>query len=176
MREPTIPSERHCVKGYQPSIPVMAKLIRETRQETTYPDEFLLEDRRHEQPPEIKHIGPAYVPFANEFAYFMDYTGQSYGHIHEGDWCKSKDFTLADVLTGHAMRPAAGLRPTRVELLRAYYAAGFSPQFFCANPQDEDYMSLDEMKDSIRYALYVLKQPAILPVSLIRWEGSMCNP
>ena len=130
---------------------------------------FVLPNRCVTIPPEIKHIGPSYVPFANDFSYFMDYTGQSNGFIHEGEWRKSKDYMFADIISGHAMRPAPHLEPSQSELHRIYEAVGFTPQTFYADQARGNYESEADMIKLIKHALHVLEQPAILPTSNQLW-------
>ena len=76
----------------------------------------------------------------------MDYIGQSYGFVYEGDWRKFKDYMFADIISGHAMRPTAGLVPTRDELHRVYKTASFFPTVYSAEPENADYMSESYMK------------------------------
>ena len=114
------------------------------------------------------------MPFANEFSYFLDYSGQGYGFINGGDghgWRSDVNYTLADILTGHAMRPAC-LRPTRDELHHPYRVAGFSPRTYYADPAKGEYKSEAQMKDVIKHALCTLGQPVILPVKS-RYFGSV---
>ena len=85
------------------------------------------------------------------------------GFVYEGDWRKSKDYMYADVITGHAMRPSAGLIPTCDELYRVYKTAGFNPTAYFADPKNADFMNESDMKEIIKYALYIFRQPVILP-------------
>ncbi|MCL1909955.1 MAG: GNAT family N-acetyltransferase, partial [Kiritimatiellaeota bacterium] len=131
-----------------------------------YPESFILPDRHTPVAEDTKHNCPGYVPFANEFSYFLDYTGQGYGFIDD-EWRCDVNYTLADIITGHAMRPAC-LFPTREELNRLYNIAGFpSPQTFTVAQ-----MSEAEMKEAIMHTLCVLGQPVILPVKS-RFFGSV---
>jgi len=137
-----------------------------------YPEAFTLPDKTAAIPPEIKHNCPATVPFANEFSYFLDYSGQGYGFVHGGDgWRSDVNYTLADIITGHAMRPS-WLNPARDELHRVYRAAGFSPKVYYADPAKGEYMSEAEMTEAIKHALRTLGQPVILPVES-RFFGSV---
>lgn len=149
-------------ESYSPDTSKFLKMMEKTQQETNYPKEFILPDKSTKIPPEIKHYGPAYVPFANEFSYLLDYTGQGYGYIYDGDWCKDRSYTIADVLSGHAMEPAQLFSLDNVEYL--WKATGFSScHRFFSDSLKGDYMSEQDMKEAIKYALCILKQPVILP-------------
>ncbi len=150
-------------ESYKPQKPEILGMAKQAQKDIGFPKEFILPDKSTAIPPEIKHIGPSYVPFANEFSYFMDYIGKSSGFVYEGDWRKSKDYMFAGVITGHAMRPAAGLVPTRDELHRVYKTEGFFPSTYYADLQSADYMNESDMKEIIMYALNILEQPVILP-------------
>ncbi|MCL2707677.1 MAG: hypothetical protein FWF03_01030 [Defluviitaleaceae bacterium] len=152
-----------CAEGYSPKKPEIVALAKNAQNKFDYPESFVLPSGCAEIPEGVRHAGPAYVGFANEFAYFMDYTNQGYGFVYHGDWRKSKDYALFDALTGYAARPAAHIKPTDAELLTAYGAAGFYPEIFSADPDCENYLCEADMADAIKYALCALKQPAILP-------------
>ncbi len=132
-------------KSYSPKRPEILNMAKQAQEESSYPGEFILPDKSTEIPPGIKHNCPGYVPFANEFSYFMDYSGQGYGFINGSDgWRCDVNYTLADIITGHAMRPAC-LVPTRDELHRVYDAAGFSPQVYFADPAKGEYRNEAKM-------------------------------
>ncbi|MCL2433544.1 MAG: hypothetical protein FWD16_03385 [Clostridia bacterium] len=136
-----------------------------------FPASYMLVDKGVKLPPGIKHYGPAYAGFGNEFAQFLDYTGQGYGFIYDGDWCKDRGYTIADVMTGHAMEPACLFFPEQKDYL--WKIAGFSlHDTFYADPAKKGYMSEPDMKDAIKYALCVLEQPVIMPQSS-HWWGSL---
>ncbi|MDR0443954.1 MAG: hypothetical protein LBH44_11160 [Treponema sp.] len=138
---------------------------------TNYPETFILTDKSTKIPGEIKHYGPAYVGFANEFAHFLDYTGQGYGFIYDGDWCKDRSYTIADVLSGHAMEPAPLLFQENVDYL--WNVSGFqSCKTYFADPSKDNYMSEPDMRETLRHALYTLKQPVIIPQEN-QWWGSI---
>ncbi|MCL2701459.1 MAG: hypothetical protein FWE88_07170 [Phycisphaerae bacterium] len=128
-----------------------------------YPESFLLPDKSTPVTGETKHNCPGYVTFANEFSYFMDYSGQGYGYIHKNEgWRCDINYTLADILTGYAMRPCV-LAETPEGLDRLYQAVGFpARQTFYANPDKKEHLNNEEMKDHIKYALCTLEQPVIL--------------
>ena len=86
--------------SYKPKKPEILEMAQKAQQGISYPEAFTLPDKSTAIPPEVKHYGPAYVPFANEFAHFLDYTGQGYGFIFDGDWCKDRSYTIADVISG----------------------------------------------------------------------------
>ena len=67
--------------------PMILNMMEEMKKEINYPVNFTLPDKSTKIPPEVKHYGPAYERFANEFAHFLDYTGQGYGFIFDNDWC-----------------------------------------------------------------------------------------
>lgn len=158
-------------ESYSPQMPKLANMLNEARGESNYPETFVLPDKGTIIPPEIKHYGPAYVPFANEFSHFLDYTGQGYGFIFDGDWCKDRSYTIADILTGHAMQPAPLFISEEINYL--WKTAGFtSCHTFYANSANGVCMSETEMKETIKYALYTLKQPVILPHES-HWWGSI---
>ena len=144
------------------------EMAKQAQQGAAYPEAFLLPVKNTEVTGETKHNCPGYVPFANEFSYFMDYSGLGCGFVHMGDgWRCDVNYTLADIITGHAMRPAC-LVPTREELFRLYNAAGFpSPKIFTAAEMTEA-----EMREVVKYALVTLGQPVILPVES-RFFGSV---
>jgi len=142
---------------------------KQAQQETAYPAAFTLPDKSTKITDQTKHNCPGYAPFANEFSYFMDYSGQGFGFVHvaDGSWRCDVNYTLADVLTGHAMRPVCTV-PLRGELNRLYRAAGFpEAQTFTAAQMTET-----EMREAIKYALVTLGQPVILPVES-RFFGSV---
>lgn len=163
MSEPVKRPENKRPESYSPKRPEIIAMARQAGQSESYPESFMLPDRGERMPPEIRHIGPSYVAFANEFSYFMDYTGQGSGFLYEGEWRMSKDYMFADIITGHALRPCAALTPTREELFRVYRAAGFSPTSYSADPREPDYVSEADMKEIIMYALCGLEQPVLLP-------------
>ena len=134
--------------------------------------EFILADKSTKIPDGVKHYGPSYVPLANEFAWFLDYTGQGYGFIFDGDWCKDRSYTIADVLSGHAMQPAQLFIQKEVDSL--WKAVGFtsSGSKFTANPASDDYISKQEMISMIEYALFKLERPVIIPLES-HWWGSI---
>ena len=143
------------------------EMAKQTRQETAYPEAFLLPDKSMKAAPEMKHYMDNHTPFPNEFSFFLDYTGQGYGFDFVGDgWRCDFNFTLGNIISGHAMRPAC-LYPTREELTRMWNAAGFSPQFFNAGQMGEA-----EMREAVKHALVTLGQPVILPVES-RFFGSI---
>ncbi|MCL2665182.1 MAG: hypothetical protein FWE82_06180, partial [Defluviitaleaceae bacterium] len=150
-------------ESYFPDKPEIVSAAIQARKNTGFPATFTLPNKSAAIPPEIKHIGPSYVPFANEFNYFLDYTGQSYGYVYEGDWRKSKDYIFADVISGNALRPVAGLVPTQNEINHIYKAAGFNPVSYCANKTAANYMSEADMKETVRQTLHELRQPVVLP-------------
>lgn len=159
-------------KSYSPKKPEILNMAKQAQRESSYPEAFLLPDKSTEIPPEIKHNCPGYVPFANEFSYFMDYSGQGYGFINGSDgWRCDVNYTLADIITGHAMRPAC-LIATRDELHHVYNAAGFFPQVYYADSEKDEYLNEAEMKEVIKYTLCTLGQPVILPVES-RFFGSV---
>lgn len=165
----TIPAEKP--EGYGPKRPEILKTAERAQRESAYPEDFILPNQSTAIPPEIRHYGPAYVPFANEFSHFLDYTGQGYGFLYDGDWCRDRSYTIADVLSGHAMEPSNLFSKERVELF--WRTVGFPGcRTFSADPDQDDFMSEPDMKQAIRYALYRLKQPVILPQES-RWWGSV---
>jgi hypothetical protein len=132
------------------------------QKKVNYPEEFILPDKSTKIPPEIKHYGPAYVQFSNSFAHFLDYTGQGYGFIYDGDWCKDRNYTIAEIISGHATQPAClSVLPEKENYL--WETIGFpSSKTFYANPANADYMSEQDMKDTIKHTLYTLGQPVII--------------
>ena len=164
-------------EGYSPKgKPEILKLAQQARQKDAYPEEYILPDRGTPLTPGTKQSCPAYVAFANEFAYFLDYTGQGYGFVDNyrgiGLRCDIS-YTLADVITGYAARPCC-LEVTPEGLDRLYEAAGFTGhRTYCANPSAAAYLSEAEMKEAIRYALCELGQPVILRPIENRFFGAI---
>ena len=158
-------------ESYTPKKPEILNMAKQVQNESGYPESFILRDKSTAIPPEIKHYGPAYAAFGNEFSHFLDYTGQGYGFLYDGDWCKDRGYTIADVLTGHAMEPACLFFPDEISDL--WKKAGFhSCRKFYADPANGDYMSRADMKEAIKYALCTLEQPVIIPQG-DRWWGSI---
>lgn len=148
--------------SYSPNTSKFINMMEKVQQAANYPNEFILPDKSTKIPPEIKHFGPAYVPFANEFSHFLDYTGQGYGFIYDGDWCKDRGYTIADVLSGHAMEPAQLFSLNNVDYL--WKSAGFlSCHRYYADSSKGSYMSEQDMKEAIKYSLCTLEQPVIIP-------------
>jgi len=164
--------------SYSPKMPKLAGLMDEANNYQDYPEVYSLPDRRTPIPPEITRSSPAGVQFALEFSYFMDYSGQGYGFVNDsaGGWRTDVSFTLADIISGHALRPCS-LAPSAYGLDKLYEAAGFpscgtfyagsekdyyaGPEItFCSNMEYN--VSESRMKDAIRYTLYTLGQPVIL--------------
>lgn len=171
MSEPIKKKNKIKPESYSPKTPKLVNILSEAQRESSYPDTFILPDKSTKIPPEIKHYGPAYESFANEFSHFLDYTGQGYGFIYDGDWCKDRSYTIADIFTGHAMEPAPLFFPEEVDFL--WKTTGFSScHTFYANPANGVYMSEPDMKEAIKYALYTLEQPVILPHES-HWWGSI---
>ncbi len=151
-------------EDYGPGIPPIMGLSRE-RQGGGWPQSFVLPDRSTAPSFPYAHICPGYAPFANEFAYFMEYSGNGYGFEDMNGWRCDINYTVADVLSGHATNPASA--PVSQDgLARLYRAAGFSPQRLCGDPSSAAYASEEQMKEAIRRSLLALGQPVILsPVS-----------
>ena len=147
-----------------PDIPKIMRLAEQAQRETAYPGEFILPDRSTPPPPEAEYKNcPSYVSFANEFAYFMDYSGRGYGFIERNKgWRCDINYTLADVITGYAARPCC-LAVTPEGLDRLYRAAGFpARRTYCADPARAGHMDEAEMKEAIKYTLCTLGQPVIM--------------
>ena len=155
-------------ESYSPKKPEIVRQIAEAinnqSPQYAYPESFILEDKSTQLPPEIKHYGPATAATANEFAFSLDYTGQGYGFVFDGPWCKDRSYTIANILSGHAMEPAPVFSKKGADYL--WKTAGFPfCHTFYANPDNGDYMTMQEMKDAFKYALCVLKQPVVIPHS-----------
>jgi len=173
MSEPIKKPNQITPGSYSPKKPEIANVMENAKQLNlkTLPEAFILPDKSTAIPPGIKHYGPAYAAFGNEFSHFLDYSGQGYGFIYEGDWCKDRGYTIADIMTGHAMEPACLFSPEGMDFL--WKTAGFSSHHtFYANPEKDDYMSEPDMKEAIKYALCTLEQPVIIPQES-RWWGSI---
>jgi len=171
MSEPIKKQNRTNPESYNPKKPEILNLAEEVQRNMSYPESFILPDKSTTIPPEIKHYGPAYVAFGNEFSHLLDYTGQGYGFIYDGDWCKDRGYTIADILTGHAMEPAPLFFRESVQTL--WTVAGFNTcRTFYADSAKGNHMSESEMKDAMKYALCTLKQPVIIPQES-RWWGSI---
>ena len=88
-------------EGYSPKTrPDILNLAEAARRSAGYPDAFVLPDRSTQLSPGTPHNCPGYVTFANEFSYFLDYSGQGYGFADNDGWRCDVNYTLADVLTG----------------------------------------------------------------------------
>lgn len=148
-------------KSYSPKKPDILRMAKERLSQIEYPESFLLPNRSNNIPPQEGHNCPAYVTFANEFSYFMDYSGQGFGFIDFHGWRCDINYTLADILTGYAMRPVC-LDVTVEGLEHLYHTVGLSYQVFYANSLNGEYMNEADMKESIRYTLKVLGRPVIL--------------
>jgi len=158
-------------ESYQPRRPEIVSMAQAAQGESTnpYPGAFLLPDCSTPIPPETGHNCPGYVTFANEFSYFMDYSGQGYGFIERNKgWRCDINYTLADVITGYAARPCS-LDVTPEGLDRLYRAVGFSQR--CV--YDAASTSQPEMKEIIKHTLCVLGQPVILNPVESRFFGAV---
>ena len=171
--------QKQSPENYSPDMPVLAKMLEQAKMEKEYPSEFILPDKSTKFPPEVKHYGPAFVGFLNEFAYFLNYTGQGYGYIINGDRCNDRSYTIADVISGHAMQPvnfttqpADDVTKEGIECL--WKTAGFPLHHtFYADPSHKDYLSEADMKNLIRYTLCFTEQPVIVPQDYIGFFGSI---
>ena len=151
-------------ESYSPKTkPEILSMMDAARRVAGYPDAFTLPDRSTKIPPEIKHYGPAYMNYSNEFSNFLDYSGQGYGFLYDGDWCKDRNYTIAEVLSGHATQPMI-LPLTPDEERLPWKTAGFPYcHTFYADPGKPGYMSEPDMKEALKYALCALGQPVIIP-------------
>jgi len=158
-------------ESYSPKMPEIASILEMRRRDVNYPETYLLPNKGTKIPSDVKHYGPAYVPFANEFAQLLDYIGQGYGFIYHGDWCKDRSYTIADILSGHAMEPAPLLSEEGVDFL--WKVSGFSSRRkYYADPAKGATMSESEMIEAIQHALCTLEQPVIVPQES-QWWGSI---
>jgi len=173
MSEPNM-KPKQVPEGYSPAKPEILSMAERSQRDSAYPESYTLPDRSTAVSGVTSHNCPGYVTFANEFSYFMDYSGQGYGYIQRNEgWRCDVNYTLADILTGYAMRPCC-LAETEEGLERLYKAVGFpSRQSFYAAPGRGEVMSRDEMKDAIRYTLYTLKQPVLLRPIESRFFGAV---
>ena len=133
-------------ESYTPQKPEIVGMAKKALDETIYPESFILPDKSTKIPPQIKHYGPAYVSFSNAFSHLLDYSGQGYGFIFEGDWCKDRSYTIAEVISGHAIQPTVlNISPEEQKIL--WNTAGF-PYYhtFYADSEKGDYLSETEMK------------------------------
>jgi hypothetical protein len=160
--------------GYSPKQPEIACMIMEAQRESRYPEAYTLPDKSTVVSDETSHNCPGYVTFANEFSYFMDYSGQGYGFIHRNEnWRCDINYTLADIITGYAMRPSC-LDVTQEGLDRLYTAVGYpSRQKFYANSLLGDFMSKSDMKEAVKYTLCTLGQPVLLSPIESRFFGAI---
>jgi hypothetical protein len=160
--------------SYSPKKPEIACIIKEAQRESKYPEAYTLPDNSTVVAGETSHNCPGYVTFANEFSYFMDYSGQGYGFIHRNEnWRCDINYTLADIITGYAMRPSC-LDVTQEELDRLYTVVGYpSRQTFYANPLLGEYMDKSAMKEAIKYTLCTLGQPVLLSPIESRFFGAI---
>lgn len=140
----------------------------------TDPAEYVLEDHSTSLTPQTRHNCPAFVTFANEISYFLDYSGQGYGFIHKDEgWRCDINYTLADILTGYAMRPCC-LEVTEEGLDRLYQTLGYpSRRVFSADPVRGTYADEADMKRIIRHALCTLGQPVIVNPIEGRFFGAL---
>jgi len=165
------PAKKPCTapESYSPKeMPEIMKLA-QARGSTEYPGEFILPDGSTPIPPEPGHNCPGYVTFANEFAYFMDYSGQGYGFIERNKgWRCDVNYTLADIVTGYAAQPCC-LEVTPEDLDRLYRAVGFRER----RVYDAASTSKPEMKEIIKHTLCELGQPAILNPIESRFFGAV---
>ncbi|MCL1855911.1 MAG: hypothetical protein FWF86_09275, partial [Clostridia bacterium] len=161
-------------ESYSPQAKPEIMKLAQAQGEAAYPGELVLPGRGTALSAETEHNCPAYVAFANEYAYFLDYTGQGYGFTHKDKgWRCDVSYTLADVLTGYAARPCC-LDVTPEGLDRLYRATGFSERrTYCADPAKAGYMSRADMKRAIKDALCGLGQPVILRPIENRFFGSI---
>lgn len=165
--------------NYSPKMPELANMLEQAISDSEYPSEFILSNKSPELSPEIKHLGPAYVGFANAFAYFLNYTGQGYGYIIDNDWCRDRSYTIANVISGNAIQPmdfttqpADTVTQEGIEYL--WKTAGFSHHHtFCADSSLDSYLSEADMKSVIKYSLCTLGQPVIIPQDYIEFFGSI---
>lgn len=166
-------------KNYSPKIPTLANMLEHARIDIEYPSDFILSNKSPEFSPEIKHLGPAYVGFANAFAYFLNYTGQGYGYIFDNDWCRDRSYTIADVISGNAMQPVDfSTQPadvvTQEGIEYLWNTAGFHfHHTFCADSSCDSYLNEADMKNIIKYSLCTLGQPVIMPQDYIEFFGSI---
>ncbi len=162
MSQPIKKLNETSTESYSPKTPKLANMMEQAGMDKPYPVEFILPDKSTQIPPEVKHYGPAYVSFANDFSYFLDYTGQGYGFIFDGDWCKDRSYTIADVISGNATQPADFVTKEDTEYL--WETAGFSLYHtFYADSAHSDYLNETDMIRVIKYTLCTLKQPVIIP-------------
>ncbi len=162
MSQPIKKTNQLNTESYSPKTPKLANMMEQAGIDNSYPMEFVLPDKSTQIPPEIKHYGPAYVSFANEFSHFLDYIGQGYGFIFEGDWCKDRSYTIADIISGNATQPADFILKEDIEYL--WETAGFSLYHtFYADPSHSDYLNKTDMIKVIKYTLCTLGQPVIIP-------------
>ncbi len=161
-------------ESYQPKTPEIACVIKEAQREASYPEAFTLPDKSTVITGETRRNCPGYVTFANDFSYFMDYSGQGYGFIHRNEnWRCDINYTLADIITGYAMRPSC-LEVTQEGLDRLYAAVGYpSRQTFYADSSKGEFMSEAGMKEAIKYTLCTLGQPVLLSPIESRFFGAI---
>lgn len=157
-------------ESYSPKKPEILRMAEALR---GYPKQFILPDRSAPPAPETRHNCPAFAAdFACEFSYFLEYGGMGYGFVHKDPgWRCDVNYTLANVLSGFAMRPAC-LPVTTEGLQRLYRAAGFPSRItYRAGRIAPDArrpavagepLSEAEMKDMIKHALCDLGQPVIV--------------
>ena len=167
-------NHNHIPECFSPGKPEILSLVKQSQQETFYPSELTLPDKSTVIANETSHNCPGYVTFANEFSYFMDYSGQGYGYVFRNEgWRCDINYTLADILTGYAMRPCC-LMETPESLEQLYKTVGFpSRQTFYADSTKGEYMSKEEMKDAIKYTLFTLEHPVILKPIERRFFGAI---
>jgi len=153
-------------ESYTPKeMPEIMRMAEQAQREDAYPEEFILPDKSTKVPSGVKHYGPAYAIFSNEFAHLLDYAGQGYGFIFHDDgiWCKDRNYTIAEIFTGHATQPAC-MKLSEEEKTAFWHTMGFpSCRKYYADPASENYMGKAEMREAIKHALCTLGQPVIVP-------------
>ncbi len=148
-------------ESYSPKRPEILGMANDFVNTDPLPSSFVLPDKSTPISEATTNNCPGYVTFANEFSYFMEYSGQGYGFMDNDGWRCDINYTLADILTGYAMRPSC-LEVTADGLERLYHVAGFCRTIYSADTTKENYMSLEQMKRAISSTLFVLKQPVII--------------
>jgi hypothetical protein len=78
----------------------------------------------------------------------MDYSGQGYGFIFDGIWCKDRNYTIAEVFSGHATQPVCMELPKSSEELKTFWGQMGFPH--CQKYFADYYMLIVALSTSVR--------------------------
>jgi len=171
VNKPIVKLHQNKPESYTPKTPEILSLAEEMLHQIDFPCEYILPDKSTKIPPGIKHYGPAYVPFANEFSLYLEYTGQGYGLMYNEDWVTDRSYVIADIISGHAMEPSPLFSKKNVDYL--WKTVGFtSYSTFYADSNNSNYMSEQDMKEMMKHSLFTLNRPVIMPQDS-QWWGSI---